>query len=98
MIGTATDSRTEVIFYYSGHSDDVGLLLDGQEYSYLDLRQRIQALGADVRVAIVDSCSSRPTTAGSTAGGGPLARSRLQGPSTVDPPRTSQGPFYWLFQ
>ena len=62
MIGTATDSRTEVIFYYSGHSDDVGLLLGGQEYSYLDLRQRIQALGADVRVAIVDSCSSGALT------------------------------------
>ena len=36
--------------------------MDGQEYSYLDLRQQIQTLGADVRVAIVDSCSSGALT------------------------------------
>ena len=38
------------------------MLLAGQEYSYLEWRERIQSLGADVRVAIVDSCSSGALT------------------------------------
>ncbi len=53
-----SDSRAEVIFYYSGHSDEEGLLLSGSHYSYSRLREALDALPADVRVAILDSCAS----------------------------------------
>ncbi len=51
-------NRVELIFYYSGHSDESGLLLDGQSVGYKALRQRLQSVPADVRVAILDSCAS----------------------------------------
>ena len=54
----ATHRRTEVVVYYSGHSDASGLLLSGGAMSYTDLRASLDALPADVRVAILDSCSS----------------------------------------
>jgi hypothetical protein len=50
--------RKELIFYYSGHSDEEGLLLSGNHLSYSALRQIISVIQADVRVAILDSCSS----------------------------------------
>lgn len=51
-------SRTEAIVYYSGHSDEEGLLLGRERFSYLDFRRSLQSLDADVRIAILDSCSS----------------------------------------
>jgi hypothetical protein len=54
----AAGARTEVIIYYSGHSDEDGLLLGEQEYSYSDLRAQIAGLPADVRIAVLDSCAS----------------------------------------
>lgn len=56
------DQRLELVFYYSGHSDDEGLLLGGQRFGYNDLRRELSAIPADVRVAIVDSCSSGALT------------------------------------
>ncbi|MBN2051261.1 MAG: caspase family protein [Spirochaetales bacterium] len=50
--------RIEFIFYYSGHSDEKGLLLKGETLMYKELRDSIQAINADVHVAILDSCSS----------------------------------------
>ena len=50
--------RTEVIFYYSGHSDDEGLLLGRDKLYYKDLRKQIDDLPGDVKIAILDSCSS----------------------------------------
>jgi hypothetical protein len=50
--------RIELVVYYSGHSDESGLLLGGGPYDYGRLRQRIQAVPADVHIAIVDSCAS----------------------------------------
>jgi hypothetical protein len=50
--------RREVFVYYSGHSDEDGLLLGGDRISYRDLRQWIDGVGADVRIAILDSCAS----------------------------------------
>lgn len=50
--------RVEVVFYYSGHSDEKGLLLRGEGYSYKELRDRISALPADVKIAVLDSCAS----------------------------------------
>ena len=50
--------RREVFVYYSGHSDEEGLLLSGERVTYRELRQWIDAAGADVRIAILDSCAS----------------------------------------
>ena len=54
----STAPRTEVVFYYSGHSDETGLLLGGEHYEYKDLRSDVGDLPADVRIGILDSCSS----------------------------------------
>lgn len=50
--------RVEFLFYYSGHSDESGLLLSGQRYSYSELRSRVEAMPAEVKIAILDSCAS----------------------------------------
>jgi len=50
--------RVEFIFYYSGHSDEEGLLLGRERISYGDIRRSIEGMPADVRIAILDSCSS----------------------------------------
>jgi hypothetical protein len=50
--------RIELVVYYSGHSDESGLLIGGGRYEYGRLRERIQAVPADVHIAIIDSCAS----------------------------------------
>jgi hypothetical protein len=50
--------RREVFVYFSGHSDEEGLLLGGERVTYRELRQWIDSVGADVRIAILDSCAS----------------------------------------
>ncbi len=50
--------RAELVVYYSGHSDEDGLLLGGDRIPYADLRRSIEDLGADVRIAVLDSCAS----------------------------------------
>ncbi len=50
--------RTELFFYYSGHSDERGLLLGGERVPYKDLREALNALPADVRIGVLDSCAS----------------------------------------
>jgi hypothetical protein len=50
--------KAEFYFYYSGHSDERGLLLGGQRVLYTDLRRAITGTEADVNVAILDSCDS----------------------------------------
>jgi len=52
----------EVVFYYSGHSDEDGLLVRGERISYSELRSRLDALPADLQVAILDSCASGAMT------------------------------------
>ncbi len=51
-------SRLEVFLYYSGHSDQDNLLLGRDKVSYRELRDLLQVLAADVRIAILDSCAS----------------------------------------
>lgn len=51
-------ARTEVVFYYSGHSDERALLLAGQRVEYTALRRMLDDLPAQVRIAILDSCAS----------------------------------------
>jgi len=50
--------RTEIVFYYSGHSDEEGLLLNRERYPYRDLRSRINNIPSDMRIVILDSCAS----------------------------------------
>lgn len=53
-----TVTREEFIFYYSGHSDESGLLLGRDRFEYRELRDELKGVGADVHIAILDSCSS----------------------------------------
>jgi hypothetical protein len=50
--------RVEFLFYYSGHSDERGLLLGEERVAYTDLKASIVAIEADVNIAILDSCFS----------------------------------------
>jgi hypothetical protein len=58
----ARAGRIELVFYYSGHSDEEGLLLRGERLRYPDLRRQLEAAAADVRIAILDSCASGALT------------------------------------
>ncbi|MFV8756747.1 caspase family protein [Nannocystaceae bacterium ST9] len=55
-------ARVQFVFYYSGHSDESGLLLGGVNFDYKKLRKLIDQVPADVRIAILDSCSSGAIT------------------------------------
>ena len=50
--------RVEIIFYYSGHSDEKSIMLGNERISYEDFRQTISNMPADVHIAILDSCLS----------------------------------------
>lgn len=50
--------RVELIFYYSGHSDEQNILLGNQRLSYKKLRDEVNSIDADVKIAILDSCAS----------------------------------------
>ncbi len=50
--------RVELFVYYSGHSDEDGLLLGASRLPYAELRRELDRVPADVRVAILDSCAS----------------------------------------
>jgi hypothetical protein len=60
--GGAAGERREIVFYYSGHSDERGLILGSDVYPYDELRSALTIARADVRVAILDSCSSGALT------------------------------------
>jgi len=51
-------ARTEVIVYYSGHADEQGLLLGADRLTYRALRDRLDLVPADVRIAVLDACAS----------------------------------------
>ena len=57
-IKSDTAKRSEFFFYYSGHSDEKGLLLGDSVYRYEDLKDAIESAEADVNIAVLDSCSS----------------------------------------
>lgn len=56
--GRQKNERTEFIFYYSGHSDEEAILLGREKVTYKELKEGIKSIPADVRIAILDSCSS----------------------------------------
>lgn len=51
-------ARTELVVYYSGHSDEEGMLLGDERFAWTELRRALENVPADVRVVILDSCSS----------------------------------------
>jgi hypothetical protein len=51
-------ARVELVLYYSGHSDERGLLLGATEIAWDELRGALGRVPADVRVTILDSCAS----------------------------------------
>ena len=55
---SGANARTEVVVYYSGHADEKGLLLGEDRYSYHSLRDRLDQIPADVRIAVLDACAS----------------------------------------
>lgn len=50
--------RVEVVFYYSGHSDERNILMGKEKVAYQDFRDAINGMEADVRIAVLDSCAS----------------------------------------
>ncbi len=54
--------RTELLFYYSGHSDERGLLLAEERVPYREVRDGLVSVGAAVHVGMLDSCSSGALT------------------------------------
>ena len=54
--------RREFIIYFSGHSDEEGLLLGRERYSYAIPRKEITGLPTEVLIALLDSCSSGALT------------------------------------
>jgi len=59
-VGTARARglRTEVVFYYSGHADENGLMLGKERVEYRRLRLAMDSAGSDVRLAVLDACAS----------------------------------------
>jgi len=57
-----SQGRTEVLLFYSGHADGEGLLLRDERLSYRNLRQALDLIPADVRIAVLDACASGAIT------------------------------------
>ena len=56
------DERRELVVYYSGHSDDDGLIFGKDRMPWATLRRELNDIPADVKIAILDSCSSGSLT------------------------------------
>ncbi len=54
----AAGERVQFVFYYSGHADERGLLLGATRLDYAKLRGLIHGVPAQVRLGLLDSCSS----------------------------------------
>lgn len=55
---SSPDSRTVLIFYFSGHSDGEGIEMGNAILPYSRLKTLLAGVGTDVRVVIVDACRS----------------------------------------
>lgn len=52
------DTRTVLLFFFSGHSDGESLEVGGERLAYARLKALLSGTGADVRVTIIDACKS----------------------------------------
>jgi hypothetical protein len=68
--------RVVIVFYFSGHSDGVALELGRDRVTFSELRRWLASVGADVRIALVDSCKSGALLA--TKGGKPSAEFQIR--------------------
>ncbi|HEX7699080.1 MAG TPA: caspase family protein, partial [Kofleriaceae bacterium] len=70
-------NRVIVLFYFSGHSDGEALELGHDRLTFSELRRWLAAAGADVRVALVDSCKSGALLTAKGGTPGPAFQIRL---------------------
>ena len=77
-------TRVVVLFYFSGHSDGQALELGAERWPFADVRRDLHALGADIRIEIIDSCQSGGLL--TEKGGSLVPRSTSVSP-TISPPR-----------
>jgi hypothetical protein len=70
-------NRVVVIFYFSGHSDGIALELGRDRWTFAELRRWLAATGAQLRVALVDSCKSGALVAAKGGTRGPAFQIRL---------------------
>jgi len=70
-------NRVVVLFYFSGHSDGVALELGRERLTFAELRRWLATSGADVRVALIDSCKSGALIASKGGTLGPAFQIRL---------------------
>ena len=71
------DVRVVLIFYFSGHSDGESLELGRERLSFQELKRALLGTGAEVRLAIVDSCQSGALLASKGGRAGPTFQIRL---------------------
>jgi hypothetical protein len=69
--------RTFLMVFFSGHSDGVALELGGERLTFSELKHLMEATGADVRLAVVDSCRSGSLLAAKGGAPGPAFDLRL---------------------
>jgi len=55
---SSSADKSELLFYYSGHADESGLRAGKDRISYAGLRERMEAIPADVRITVLDACAS----------------------------------------
>lgn len=58
MFKKSPDTRTVLIFYFSGHSDGEAIEMGQEKLPYGRLKSLLVGTAADLRVAIVDACKS----------------------------------------
>lgn len=56
------NARQEVLVYYSGHADEMGIHLGNENFVWSELRANIDNLNADVKIAVIDACGSGAIT------------------------------------
>jgi hypothetical protein len=59
---SAAGARAELLVYFSGHSDEAGLIFGKERVTYPEFRARIDAAPARIRLAVVDACASGALT------------------------------------
>ncbi len=52
------DAKSLVLIYFSGHADGIELELGNERLAFVELRNALELLGADVKIMIMDSCRS----------------------------------------
>jgi hypothetical protein len=58
LVAAAKGTPREAFFYYSGHSDERGLLIENSVLDFSELKKWIHDLPSEVNIVILDSCSS----------------------------------------